>query len=314
MKLIIDDRERCVIPFFKNEYDGIEIEIKRINIGDYAIFDGTQLLFIIERKTWKDLAASIVDGRKENINKLLLAREETNCKIVYLIEGKARHAASKKFNRIPYKNLQAHLDHLIMRDNIYIIYSNNLEDTAERLIEFTNNYAPLKKNEPPAIISRPSATGGEEKSFSLTQKFTKSELEITYAVWRCVPGITDKTTSLFIDDYHISDLVLGNIPKEDIATMRYPNGAIIGKRADKIYKITEATPETFNVYCNMLACISGVTKKTAALIITKFGFNELLSKQINLEDLSALKKTEKSNIGKKISADILRIFTKDLTQ
>lgn len=305
MRLIIDDREQQVIPFFKEDYKEIEIEIevKRINIGDYAIYQDDTLLFIIERKSWKDLSASMRDGRKENINKLLLARQETGCKIIYLIEGKARYPANKKIARIPYKNLQSHLDHLIIRDDVYIIYSNTPEDTSNRLIEFMVNYM--------SIVPTIKIAGNKtQEPFDLMQKFTKSDLEIIYSIWRCIPGITDKTTSLFINNYHISDLILGNIQEADISTMKYPNGAIIGKRASKIHKVSIASPETFKVYCKMLSCINGVTDKTAALIVTKFGFHEVLSGAVSQEELSELKKTEKSKLGKKISAEIVRFFVK----
>jgi ERCC4-type nuclease len=314
MKLIIDSREGKVIPFFKEEYDGIKIEVKQIQIGDYAVYQGDKLLFIFERKSWVDLAASIKDGRKENVNKLFLARQETGCKIVYLIEGKARHLPAKKFARIPYKNLQSHLDHLIIRDNIFIIHSSSPEDTASRLIEFIYNFLSLHNFSTEKLCKEvEGGESGDGEPFDLTQKIPKDDLQIIYTIWCCAPSITEKTTSLFIKDYHISDLILGNISKEEIYTMKYPNGAIIGKRADKIIKITENSPENFKRYCNMLACINGITKKTAALIITKLGFFELLQGDVSLEELAALQKTEKSKIGKKIANEILRFFVSAYT-
>jgi ERCC4-type nuclease len=118
-----------------------------------------QIVAIVERKTWNDLAASIKDGRKENINKLLSLRESTNCKIIYLIEGKARYKEDTKFARISFKNLEAHLDHLIFRDNIAIIYSDSVSDSASRLVTLAKNYSTLKfDTEIPKI-------GGEEKLY-----------------------------------------------------------------------------------------------------------------------------------------------------
>ena len=46
---------------------------------------GQNILFVIERKTWTDLASSLRDGRKENNKKLLKIREETKCQLIYLI-------------------------------------------------------------------------------------------------------------------------------------------------------------------------------------------------------------------------------------
>lgn len=94
------------------------------------------------------------DGRKENVNKLIQLRNETNCNIIYLIEGKARYKEDTKFSHINFKNLEAHLDHLILRDNIGIIYSNDNSDSAARLIGLAKNYS--------TIISKNKVTGSSE--------------------------------------------------------------------------------------------------------------------------------------------------------
>jgi ERCC4-type nuclease len=310
MELIIDTRESKIIPFFEESYTDITIQVKQIQIGDYAIYQNGVLLFIIERKTWQDLAASIRDGRKENINKLLLARDKTGCKILYLMEGKARYAPNKKIGRIPYKNLQSHLDHLIVRDGVYVIHSSSCEDTAVRLIEFMRNYLSLGLS-PVGQQLEEKTEGGVE--FDLTKKIPKSDLQIIYAIWCCVPGITEKTASLFLQGgYHISDLVLGNISKEEIHTMKYPNGMIIGKRSSKIYRISEQSDENSAVFRSMLTCIGGVTKKTAELLIDGFDFCELVRGSITMEDIAATYKTEKTKIGKKVAGEILRFFTAPL--
>jgi ERCC4-type nuclease len=146
MNIIIDDRESAVIPFIniqKKANPGITSEVKRINIGDYALCHGSNIKAIIERKTWRDLAASIRDGRKKNVNKLIKLRSQTNCKIIYLIEGNATPTANRSYGRIPYKVLISHLNHLIFRDDIHIIYSKDQEYTAYKLFELCNNYLTL---------------------------------------------------------------------------------------------------------------------------------------------------------------------------
>jgi ERCC4-type nuclease len=142
--LIIDDREHAIIPYFKN-ITNINIEIKRITTGDYCIMIKNKIIIIIERKTWSDLANSIKDGRKENVNKLISLRNSTGCKILYLIEGISRLKTDKLICNIPFKNLQAHLDHLILRDNISIIYSLNQQDTSVRIQELIKNYLSIKQ-------------------------------------------------------------------------------------------------------------------------------------------------------------------------
>lgn len=259
-------------------------------------------MFIFERKTWEDLASSIKDGRKNNVEKLLTLREETNCKILYLIEGKSRYPADRKFCRIPFKNLQAHLDHLIVRDNIHVIYSLNNEDTSNRLKEFITNYSSIKET------SSNSIQGGSEM---LTKMIPKSDLSILYDIWRCIPNVTDKTTSLFLENkISLADLILAKVKETDISVLKYPNGSIIGKRAKKICKIQELdNTDNYKHYVNILSSINGITKKTAALILVKYSFQSILNGEVTVDQLKSIKKTEKATVGQKAANAIIKYIS-----
>lgn len=316
LKLLVDDRERAVIPFFKEEYIDVELEVKRLHISDYAIMQGDKVLVAIERKSWRDLSSSIKDGRIENVNKLMSLRESTGCKVIYLIEGRCRNKPSKRFARIPYKSLLAHLDHLMLRDNIYVIYSNDEEDTAVRLIELCTNYLSLNLPVVGGSIeeSQESQESRETKKELdiLTTVVPKTDISIIYNLWSAIPNITTKTATLFIDaGYHISDLFLGKITKDEISVMKYSNGTIVGKRAEKIIKIKDNdNNDNYKHYCNIIAEIPGITKKTAARILIKATFNELLSSTLSIDELANLKKTEKSKIGQAAATKIYKFLIK----
>ena len=143
--IIVDDRERAIFPYLEQPAKASQIsyEIRRINVGDYAICCDKQIKMIIERKTWEDLAASFRDGRKANVAKLISARQETGCILTYLIEGPACPRPNALFGRIPINNLRAHLDHLALRDNIHIIYSSDLAYSGMRLFELAKNLRSL---------------------------------------------------------------------------------------------------------------------------------------------------------------------------
>jgi ERCC4-type nuclease len=335
LKLLIDDRERAIIPHFNHEYLNIEIEVKRLHIGDYAITFDDKVLVTIERKTWTDLAASIKDNRVENVEKLINLRKETQCRILYLIEGKPRHKDSRKFARISYKNLLTHLDHLTVRDNISVIYSDNESDSAKRLIDLCKNcntldlqsivYGAGEKMDidmevidlcdteiSDIQVGESSGIGGSSVNglTMLTTSIQKTDKQIIYDIWSCVPNITSNTASLFIDSgYHISDLILGKISKSDIYTMRYPNGTIIGKRADKIIKITDLENiENYKYYCNILAQIPRITKKTAAIILTKASIEDIFNGVLSQDELAAVNKTDKSKIGNAAAAAVYKFL------
>lgn len=303
LKLVIDDREQAVIPHFTMDSEIMNITIERLQIGDYAFYIDDELLFIIERKSWKDLAASIRDGRKDNIEKLLIAREKSGCKIIYLIEGKARHSPTKKFSRIEYKNLQAHLDHIIIRDDIFIIYSDSISDTPLRLIEFGKNWLTLN-------LRKNKKTEGGVINMLKTPIEKTAERKLN-ELWTTIPYINEKTANVFIENkYTLTNLLLGEISKEDIANLKYGSGIYLGeKRAEKIHKISELTnPENFKVYCNILSSVRGINKKTASLLLVKFGIENLLKKSININELAEFKKTSKSKLGKKAAERLLGVF------
>lgn len=117
--LIIDNREHDIIEIIKTEnfkkqysYANVNIETKSMTVGDFAYiheieneieteskllcnFDKShdkcdsscradKVIFLIERKTWKDLANTITGDRYKNVEKMI----SVNCKHFYFIEGK----------------------------------------------------------------------------------------------------------------------------------------------------------------------------------------------------------------------------------
>lgn len=282
MEIIIDDREKAVIPFFDKA--DIPYRVDRITCGDYCVTYNGSIIFIIERKTWCDLAQGFKDGRKENVNKLIELREEHKCIIFYLIEGNPLPRPDKKYSRIPYKNLRSHLDHLMFRDNIFTIHSRDQEDTVDRICELVRNYKTLH----PDIIA-----GANTDLSGLKKKHIKSDNTIRDSIWMCIPFISINTVRLF-DNYHISDLILGNISEETLYTMKYTSGRTINtKNAKKIWK--GSRPELINIkiFIKMLSCVPGISKKTASIILNKINMIDLF----NNTSLCDIQITEKMKLG-----------------
>lgn len=317
IQIIIDDREHAVIPYF-NEYKtdpNITYCVQRVNIGDYSIVYKEHILMIIERKSWKDLAASIRDGRKDNTTKMLKLREDTGCQLFYLIEGIPLPKSTVKFCRIPYKNLRSHLDHLIIRDNIHIIHSKDQKNTVERIFELVKNYLTIK----PSPLLKFNDTDVKEGGAitKLKEKTIVFDSTIIYKIWCCVPNITEKTASLFINQgYHIADLILGNITKDQIYALKYENGYIIGNRSNKIWNGSRIKDINNKYFVKMLTQIKGITKKTAEIILNTISFQELLEGHIAIDTLSKIKKMGRSIesttarcVGDKTATEIVKFFT-----
>ena len=348
IEIVIDDREQKVIPFFNgyNMPPNITFNVARINHGDYSIIYKNHILFVIERKTWTDLASSLRDGRKENNKKLLKIREETKCQLIYLIEGNPIPSSNKVFSRVPYKALRSHLDHLAFRDGIHMVYSKDTEHTVERIVELVKNYLTITPSPLIALDIKDADTkkdidrrntdelkkdGGESYKSGeiheppephiektpieiLKEKVPISDDVVIYKIWCCVPNITEKTACLFINKgYHISDLILGKLSKNEIYSTKYPNGYIIGnKRSEVIWNSTRIVKTHVNpIFIKMLNQVNGITKITALAILNVISFEKLLNGDISIKELSEIKKSQVGRkLGVKAASDIIKWFSK----
>ena len=85
--IIADDRERKseVIDSLQ-QIDDVNLDIRRLSIGDYQIYSR----LIVERKTLRDFAISIIDGR---LFKQTIILANSNSKGMLVLEGKGSDIA-----------------------------------------------------------------------------------------------------------------------------------------------------------------------------------------------------------------------------
>ena len=149
--LIIDARETGtggMEPYFKTVSPNIPYVVKTITTGDYVIMDGDKIVAAIERKTWKDLADSIIDGRMDNHGKLVELKNKNNCLVYYLIEGALDLQRTTIIRKRPAKNLIAKLDHIQMRHPwVSVTHCKDKQATANRIAELMRNYISLKSED-----------------------------------------------------------------------------------------------------------------------------------------------------------------------
>lgn len=143
--IVVDDREKQVIPYFE-EYT-IRVNVGRVTTGDYSIIirdpenpKKFKPVVIFERKTWKDFADSIKDGRMENNQNLHEFRQKYNCRIIFIVEGQPFPADNRKFRGIPFKNIQKKIDRMILADEFQIIQTRDQKMTAKRIVEIAIAY------------------------------------------------------------------------------------------------------------------------------------------------------------------------------
>lgn len=298
MYIVIDKRERAVIPCLHTP--PIPCFVEHMTVGDMAICYNGKIVLIIERKTWQDLAASMKDGRKANIEKLKDLRASTACQIAYLIEGDAFPAPTRKFGRIPHKNLRAHLDHLAFRDSVHMLYAKTPMDTALRLFELAKNLSSITR------AGDRIHEGGNEGA--LRTKHTSPDSLIISNMWCACKCITINNVSLFTaHPYKLKDLLLGNIQKSTIASLKYDSGMMIGNQRATSIITSSRTRQTHE---RMLAEIPSVTLATAKKILDVIPMERMLNtdSQEVVDQISVIQKTSKTQVGKACAKKIAKFI------
>ena len=312
-EIIIDDREKAIIPHFETLNKCLPYKVDRILTGDYCIMYRGHIIFALERKTWTDLAASIKDGRSKNVQNLIDLREKTQCKLIYIMEGQAYPNPDVKFARIPCSSLQSHLDHIMIRDNIHIIYAKNQHETAYRINQLALNYStidpsPLKQIDESiaAATVENDIQGSSETSECKTNEehLLKIKKEITpnmilHNMWCVMPCVNTMSAVLMMDNFAIKDYILGNVKKDDIAILRYNSGSIIGElKARRMLKIigTEDN-ENKHYYVNMLAEIPQISKASALKILKAYQITNILNGTVTKAQIRDIPISAKKKMG-----------------
>jgi ERCC4-type nuclease len=271
ISIIVDNREQKVIPIIneiKQKYH-TPVFIDRLEAGDYAIVYRSIVIAIIERKTWRDLSASIKDGRIRNIDKLINAREKTKCKVLFILEGRAFPALDRCIGRITYKVLREALDHTRNND-INVIFTPSKNETVHRLFQLVDNYCSFKPS-----IFKPIDNKLDVNVDVLKEKYDNSTKYLQYRLWESLPNITSKTSSVMIDnDICIKKFLLEQIPKDDLSVLRYPNGKIIGKDVDKVCSIHNHKLKK-KYYRKLVGCFKGIGVKKAKELVSQYTIKEL---------------------------------------
>lgn len=125
----LDTREAELITLL----DGVTV--KALHVGDILIGvkeDGTMAEggIVIERKSIRDLEASILDGRyREQRGRILAFCEENKTQPMYILEG----SLSSSTGRLPKSALMKFIQRLILHYQIPVIQTASIQETAELL-------------------------------------------------------------------------------------------------------------------------------------------------------------------------------------
>lgn len=139
MLIKIDYRESDLLSKITtlNTKDTIKIQSENLALGDIIICEdnGTEVA-IIERKTLKDLAASIRDGRYKEQSFRLNACSLPNHNIYYLIEGSLQTYKPFHKGAVDKYALLSSFTSINYYKGFSLYKANNLEESAEWLLQF----------------------------------------------------------------------------------------------------------------------------------------------------------------------------------
>ena len=131
MDIIIDNRENEIIKLL--EKDNFNFIKSNLELGDIQFKHDDNIIYIIERKTVNDLGASIKDGRYKEQKIRLLSNNNNN--IYYIIEGNINYCET-----LSTKAILGSIINMIFRDNIKIIYSKDVKQTLDIILQIKNKY------------------------------------------------------------------------------------------------------------------------------------------------------------------------------
>jgi len=308
INFFIDHRERRIIDEFKIAFSKpnvmknrgvIDYSVDTLQAGDYIICDQTnRVLCAIERKTLRDYADSLVDGRHDNIEKLLKLREETNCEIYYLVEGSIDPSYSTVIRgRISYKNIASSIRHLEIRDNIHIIRTKTPTHTAKELRFLCEVYSDLASRDTFREI-KGSSLAEVSKNCEVSEE-TKLKNNI-YAAWSSIKGI-GKSAYILAEKYSIYDVLVHNLPGLDDIKI---NNRSLSKTVKELLKsdLNEVQQKL------ILSSIPGVSKISAGKIASNFHLIDFFD-QSKKNEIINFQLTERKKLGNAIYSKVVEIIS-----
>jgi ERCC4-type nuclease len=209
MLIKVDYRENDLFTKLQeSKSDVITITSENLAIGDIIIYDEKteKELLIIERKTLKDLAASIRDGRYNEQSFRLNQCELHNHNIIYLIEGDINKYVPYKTN-VDKNALISSMVSISYFKGFSLYRTMNLAETAEWLLQLTHK---IQKTDKPSYY-----TGGSENQpteyTDVVKRVKKDNItpdNISTIMLSQIPGVSVNVASVVIKKFgNIKNLI-----------------------------------------------------------------------------------------------------------
>ena len=195
MEIYVDNRERDLIKLF-NENNN-DIVLKNLEIGDIVYKKDDEIIYIVERKTFNDLGASINDGRYKEQKIRLLSNSNGN--LFYILEGDM--SACTTLNQ---KALLGSIVNMTFRDNIKLIFSSDINQTYKILIQIKDKFNNGKFSK----IINETNNNDYISSIKLNKKENMTKLNCNIIQLATIPGVSKNMSSIILENYNTIDKLI----------------------------------------------------------------------------------------------------------
>jgi ERCC4-type nuclease len=190
MKLVIDNRETFVLNEIKKvEHGSMEIVVQTLPVGDFLFKNGDDdgIALVVERKTFDDLASSIIDGRFREQKSRLDEMKNSGVRIMYIIEGSAMQYKGK----LPLTTLLSAILNLMMSHEFMVMFCHNTQNTVDTLCL-------LEKKLGEQGCTKAGSTGVQIKLKSKGEKIKENMFLLQMMV---IPGVSQLAGQVICKEY-----------------------------------------------------------------------------------------------------------------
>jgi ERCC4-type nuclease len=154
----------------------LKVKISNLPVGDFILRDDdSTILMIVERKSIKDLSASITDGRfREQKERLLDAVGDEN-RITYVIEGNKKNVTG-----ISHTIIDGSILNLVFRHRYKVLHTDNENDTFSTLLLLCKKYC---NSEMDGIVAKVAPFKPQFKGDKIKQNMLATQLSV-------IPGVS----------------------------------------------------------------------------------------------------------------------------
>jgi ERCC4-type nuclease len=182
---------------------------------------------IIERKSIRDLEASILDGRyREQRGRILAFCQENKAQPVYILEG----SLSSATGRLQKKAIMKFINRLILRYQIAVLHTDSVQETAELIQSLIEQWT-----EDPAALKRTTELVKVSDGIHIQKKANSAEQFAVTCLAQC-PGVSVKMAEALLQTFHSIKGVMDAEQKEielvKVGTRKV--GPVVSKRLKEL--------------------------------------------------------------------------------